>query len=141
MRGALRSPSDGSTAAKAAFDKVFRDDILNLLSMEDMWRSRPKPTPLDFDSIRDGSFKLEKKSIINGHVNGNGVAPEAPVAGPSGSAAVEKLLDGSSGSTTPSTPNGLKDQRTLTLQESLELFVSRYAKSVFAALPGDLTLS
>lgn len=125
VRTALRSPSDDSTAAKAAFDKVFHTDVLNLLSMEDMWRSRPKPTPLDFDAIRAGVFKLEKNGI-NGHVNGNGTAPETPVAGPSGSAAVEKLLDGPSGSATSTAKNGLKDQRALTLQDNLEMFVSRY---------------
>jgi ubiquitin-like 1-activating enzyme E1 B len=30
------------------FDKVYKDDILRLQSMEDMWKSRRKPTPLAY---------------------------------------------------------------------------------------------
>ncbi|KAJ3559542.1 hypothetical protein NM688_g281 [Phlebia brevispora] len=123
VRTALRSPSDGDSAAKAAFDKVFRADILNLLSMADMWRSRAKPTPLDFEGIRAGTFKMEKKVNGNGLSNGNGIAtPAALEAGPSGSAATESLLNGSG--STSSTSSGLKDQKSLSLQDNLELFVS-----------------
>lgn len=30
------------------FEKVFKDDVERLLSMEDMWKARTKPTPLEF---------------------------------------------------------------------------------------------
>lgn len=98
-----------------AWNKVFNADIKNLLSMADMWRSREKPTPLDFDAIVDGNFvvkgptknassSLNSKGQLNGHANGDAV----------------KLASSSKNS-------GLKDQRALTLQDNLALFVSRYA--------------
>lgn len=95
--------------------KVFNADIKNLLSMADMWRSRERPTPLDFDAIVDGSFVVKEstksvasssnsKGQINGHANGGAIR-----------------------STSSSNGNGgLKDQRALTLQDNLALFVSRY---------------
>jgi ubiquitin-like 1-activating enzyme E1 B len=33
------------------FDKVYKDDITRLQSMEDMWKSRRKPEPLDYSMI------------------------------------------------------------------------------------------
>ncbi|KAI9774285.1 MAG: E1 ubiquitin-activating protein uba2 [Geoglossum simile] len=33
------------------FEKIFDEDILRLRSMEDMWKSRRAPEPLDFDEI------------------------------------------------------------------------------------------
>ena len=49
--------------------------------MRDMWRSRDKPTPLDFDAIVEGSFVVKEptkhaasssntKGQVNGHANG-----------------------------------------------------------------------
>ncbi|KAI0685827.1 repeat in ubiquitin-activating protein-domain-containing protein [Cytidiella melzeri] len=66
--------------------------------MEDMWRSRAKPTPLEFDGILDGTFTLSQA-----FQQPNGASPHAPVNGNvasssasgSGSAATEKLLNGS----------------------------------------------
>lgn len=100
--------------------KVFNADIKNLLSMADMWRSREKPTPLDFDAIVDGSFVVKEptkniasssnsKGQVNGHVNGD----------------VTKSASSSKGN------GGLKDQRALTLQDNLALFVSRYTRISF----------
>lgn len=96
--------------------KVFNADIENLLSMADMWRSREKPTPLDFNAIVDGSFVVKEptknaassstsKSQLNGHANGEPA----------------KSASSSNGN------GGLKDQRTLTLHDNLALFVSRYS--------------
>ena len=79
--------------------------------MADMWRSRDKPTPLDFDAIVEGSFVVKEptknaasssntKGQVNGHANG---------------------ASSSNGN------GGLKDQRALTLQDNLALFVSRYS--------------
>ncbi|KAF7792682.1 hypothetical protein EIP86_003780 [Pleurotus ostreatoroseus] len=124
VRAALRSPSDDDNAAKIAFDKVFRADILNLLSMADMWRTRAKPTPLDFEGIRDGTFKIEKQTddtAMNGQASSNGNHVKiTPKAESSGSAATEKLLNGQASTSSA----GLKDQRALSLQDNLELFVS-----------------
>ncbi|KAH8103415.1 hypothetical protein BXZ70DRAFT_1055295 [Cristinia sonorae] len=123
VRAALRAPAEmtSSDAAKIVFAKVFRSDIENLLSMADMWRSREPPTPLDFDAIRNGTFVAKKSHQPNGNgtaVNGaNGAAPKAP-----GSAATEQLLNGASSRTTSAA--SLKDQRTLSLVDNLELFVA-----------------
>lgn len=93
--------------------------------MADMWKSRAPPTPLEFDAIRNGTFKLEKD---NAQTNGtsdtnrsatNGSSPSAP-----GSAATEKVLNGAQ--TASTAKSSLKDQRALTLQDSLELFMSRH---------------
>lgn len=103
-------------------DKVFNSDIKNLLSMTDMWRLREKPTPLDYDAIVDGNFVVKEpsrsaasssnaKGQVNGHVNGD--TRPAPAANGNG---------------------GLKDQRALTLQENLALFVSRYTFISFMSL-------
>jgi ubiquitin-like 1-activating enzyme E1 B len=32
------------------FDKVFKDDVVRLRSMEEMWKTRRPPEPLDFAS-------------------------------------------------------------------------------------------
>ncbi|PHH83841.1 hypothetical protein CDD82_32 [Ophiocordyceps australis] len=37
--------------AKMLFDKVFKKDIERLLSVQDMWKTRPSPKPLDFDML------------------------------------------------------------------------------------------
>ena len=37
--------------ARKVFEKVFKDDINRLRSMEDMWKSRKPPTALDFDEM------------------------------------------------------------------------------------------
>lgn len=34
---------------RKVFEKVFIDDINRLRSMEDMWKTRPRPIPLDFE--------------------------------------------------------------------------------------------
>ena len=42
--------------ARQVFDKVFKDDIERLRSMEDMWRTRKKPEALDFDKLTQDSL-------------------------------------------------------------------------------------
>ncbi|ORZ00085.1 hypothetical protein BCR42DRAFT_201743 [Absidia repens] len=39
---------------KQVFDKVFKSDIERLLSMEDMWTNRQKPSPLDYEQLAKG---------------------------------------------------------------------------------------
>ena len=86
-----------------------------------MWRSRSPPTPLDFDSIMNGSF----------HLNGVGFSTANTVASGSGSrytiSSSVKLPNGQvNGNGSIPLGEGLKDQRALTLKENLELFVSRW---------------
>ncbi|KAG6817377.1 hypothetical protein H0H87_009564 [Tephrocybe sp. NHM501043] len=99
VRSAIRStnPEINRDAAKLAFQKVFNGDIKNLLVMADMWKSREPPVPLDFDSILDGTFVLRGEAEISAPRNNS--------------------ID--------SAPNGtgLKDQRALSLKDSVELFV------------------
>lgn len=45
--------------------QVFTDDVHNLLSMTDMWRSRAPPEPLDFDTI--SSIPTSDQTLPNGH--------------------------------------------------------------------------
>lgn len=99
--------------------------------MEDMWRSREPPIPLSFDGIKDGSFDIIKHRSMNKSNEGstsenqpkvNGSTSNGSSAKPSGSAAIEALLNGSSSKQSSSS---LKDQRELSLQDNLELFVSR----------------
>ncbi|KAI1279634.1 hypothetical protein F5Y07DRAFT_28986 [Xylaria sp. FL0933] len=48
------------------FDKVFNKDIARLRSMEDMWKSRSPPEPLQYDTVlsQTTSNETEKESII-----------------------------------------------------------------------------
>lgn len=52
----IRSTLTNPGAAKRVFDKVFKADTERLLGMEDMWKTRQRPTPLDHDAA-----KLEKE--------------------------------------------------------------------------------
>ncbi|KAF8590669.1 hypothetical protein K439DRAFT_1627653 [Ramaria rubella] len=98
VRTLLRSvgQSAEADAAQRVFNKVFTSDVHNLLSMEDMWRSRAPPVPLDYDTIfstpiSNSASELPTTSASNGHT---------------------------------SVANGLRDQKTLTLKETLDMFVS-----------------
>ena len=139
VRSLLRTP-EGSDAAKRAFEKVFHSDILNLLSMADMWKARAPPTPLEFDAIQAGTFKLKKDTNqSNGTSDQNGTAKNGSTPVASGSAATEKILNGSQAATT--SKSGLKDQRELSLQDSLELFVARYELHEISFALFELNLS
>ncbi|KAG8832312.1 E1 ubiquitin-activating protein uba2 [Serendipita sp. 399] len=99
MRTALRSPN--ASAGKTVFEKAFKKDTEKLLRMDDMWLNRQKPVPLEFDAVAKGAFVLRGvKQIL--HV------PDASTSSANGH----------------SSTSGLRDQRSLTLPESLDLFVS-----------------
>ncbi|KAH9838037.1 uncharacterized protein C8Q71DRAFT_574651 [Rhodofomes roseus] len=135
VRAALRTPDvgKGPSAAKMVFEKVFHSDILNLLSMADMWRSRAPPTPLDFEGIRSGAFVLNKKTYPE-----DGAAQRA--------LKDVKVDSGSSGMSNGSTPNGtsaagLKDQRALSLKDNVDLFVSSTERLAARLRSGEDTIS
>jgi ubiquitin-like 1-activating enzyme E1 B len=91
--------------------QVFNADIQNLLSMEDMWRSRAKPTPLDYDKVVEGLFNsLAKQGKRN------------PATAASLSGSLTSKLTLSNGSDSASSAK-LKDQRILDVSETLALFV------------------
>jgi ubiquitin-like 1-activating enzyme E1 B len=79
--------------------------------MADMWKSRAPPVPLLFEDIKNGTFIIRGKPA--NATTSNGTA--APVNNQNGH-----------GVSTSTTGAGLKDLKTLTLQDNLELFISRY---------------
>ncbi|KAH0579238.1 hypothetical protein H2248_003389 [Termitomyces sp. 'cryptogamus'] len=115
VRAALRSTSPDicQHAAKHAFQKVFNDDINNLLVMADMWKSRAPPVPLDFDTILDGTFILRDEGTSK---NRGGATDKADQ-----SATSIASVNGNVGMT--SNGAGLKDQKALSLKDNVELFV------------------
>lgn len=44
---------------RKVFEKVFKADIDRLRGMEDMWKSRKPPEPLDFDKLEEESSSIE----------------------------------------------------------------------------------
>ncbi|SAL97716.1 hypothetical protein [Absidia glauca] len=50
----IKSTMGTSEYSKQVFDKVFKSDIERLLSMEDMWKTRQKPRPLDYEQLAKG---------------------------------------------------------------------------------------
>ncbi|KAF7377833.1 Uba2 [Mycena sanguinolenta] len=139
VRDALRS-STSSDAVKLVFQKVFNADIRNLLIMSDMWRARAPPVPLDFDAILDGSFVLrpEEPTVAPSNGKTNGVSRQAnAVASGSGS----KAANGDAGTSAPAAGSGLKDQKQLSLRDSLLLFVSSTERLAARLQSGEQTIS
>ncbi|KAK3683427.1 hypothetical protein B0T22DRAFT_385519 [Podospora appendiculata] len=52
--------------AQMLFDKVFNTDIVRLRSMEDMWKSRKPPEPLDYRALMENSSEAidAKESVL-----------------------------------------------------------------------------
>ena len=48
-----------SDFARKVFDKVFKEDIERLRSMEDMWKTRKPPEALDFDKLLQDASSLD----------------------------------------------------------------------------------
>ncbi|KAH9923897.1 uncharacterized protein B0H18DRAFT_451862 [Fomitopsis serialis] len=138
VRTALRMPEvegQGPSAAKMAFEKVFHSDILNLLSMADMWRSRAPPTPLDFEGIRNGTFALNKKAYVE---DTTAQRSSKAVTMDNGSTSVP---NGSSSNGNGASTAGLKDQRALSLKDNLDLFVSSAERLAARLRSGEDTIS
>ncbi|KAL9610110.1 MAG: hypothetical protein Q9167_005156 [Letrouitia subvulpina] len=47
----IRQSIESNDFPKQVFEKVFKDDIDRLLSMEDMWKTRKPPNALDFEAL------------------------------------------------------------------------------------------
>ncbi|KAI8816015.1 uncharacterized protein EV422DRAFT_551792 [Fimicolochytrium jonesii] len=47
----LRESAGTAEYGKIVFQKVFTDDVKGLLVMEDLWKSRKPPTPLEYDQV------------------------------------------------------------------------------------------
>jgi ubiquitin-like 1-activating enzyme E1 B len=48
------------------FDKVFNTDIARLCSMEEMWKSRRKPEPLDYQTLKSKVPAVDEAFLENG---------------------------------------------------------------------------
>jgi len=44
---------------KLLFDKVYKDDVIRLRSMEGMWKTRRPPEPLDYERIVKDAIEAE----------------------------------------------------------------------------------
>ena len=55
----IRQSMGSDDFSRRVFDKVFKDDINRLRSMEDMWKTRKQPNALDFDEILKWADKIE----------------------------------------------------------------------------------
>ncbi|OAV86367.1 hypothetical protein PTTG_03042 [Puccinia triticina 1-1 BBBD Race 1] len=86
----IRAQLDSPEMSKIVFDKLFEEDIKRLLMMDDMWKQRKAPKPLNYDEL-----KSQKTHTENGQQD-----QHAPSTG------------------------GLKDQQTLSLKDSFDLFCS-----------------
>ncbi|RJE23987.1 Ubiquitin-activating enzyme [Aspergillus sclerotialis] len=51
--------------ARKVFEKVFKEDIERLRGMEDMWRTRKPPEPLDFDKLQEKASSIEAMVSCN----------------------------------------------------------------------------
>jgi ubiquitin-like 1-activating enzyme E1 B len=45
--------------AQKVFGKVFKEDIDRLRGMEDMWKTRKAPEPLNFEKLQEESSSIE----------------------------------------------------------------------------------
>ena len=55
----IRQSMTSSEFPRKVFEKVFRSDIDRLRGMEDMWKTRKPPEPLDFDKLEEESLSAE----------------------------------------------------------------------------------
>ncbi|KAH8816258.1 hypothetical protein F5884DRAFT_818356 [Xylogone sp. PMI_703] len=62
----IRESMGTESFAQLLFDKVYKDDIVRLRSMEDMWKTRRPPEPLDYASLIKEAAEAEasKASIL-----------------------------------------------------------------------------
>jgi ubiquitin-like 1-activating enzyme E1 B len=103
--------------------QVYNRDIRNLLSMEDMWRFRDQPVPLDYEAIREDRFELCGQRASKAAIAAKATPANGDEA--NGSVAKGNSVNGAAES------SKLRDQCALSLRDSWEMFVSRYAQSLF----------
>ncbi|EJT99645.1 hypothetical protein DACRYDRAFT_117842 [Dacryopinax primogenitus] len=118
---AIRSSLSSPNAPSLVFDKIYNADINRLLGMEDMWKSRTPPVPLDYTAIRARSFVLPERKKPGTVKTTN--------ASTNSKALVNKTVNGlkngkreANGS--PDSASGLKDRKELSLEDNVELFAS-----------------
>ncbi|QRW07441.1 ubiquitin-conjugating enzyme E1 [Ceratobasidium sp. AG-Ba] len=92
-------------AASTVFSKVYDQDIRRLLSMSDMWAHRTPPVPLDRTAILKDEFVDPRKEGKDGST----VKDRAPTANPDQNSNGQRA------------GSGLKDQKSLSLKDNVEL--------------------
>ncbi|CAE6479274.1 unnamed protein product [Rhizoctonia solani] len=109
VRALLRTPTTDTAdqAASAVFAKIYDQDTKRLLAMSDMWKYRKQPLPLDRSAILDGSFADSRVDLGKDGANGEEATDEK---------------NNPLSSTEKSAGAGLKDQKALSLKETVELF-------------------
>ncbi|KAG2142954.1 hypothetical protein DEU56DRAFT_979414 [Suillus clintonianus] len=137
VRSALRSAQTSEDVAQRVFKKVFHSDILNLLSMSDMWRARAAPTPLDFSAIQEGRFFIQRPSSSSTTTGSAQIIHFQPANGHSNG----KTPSASSSSSSLNGVSGLRDQRALSLHDTLELFISSTNRLAERLRKGEDTIS
>jgi ubiquitin-like 1-activating enzyme E1 B len=55
----IRESMGSDSFAKEVFDKVFKEDIERLRSMEDMWKTRKPPQSLDYDTLQQEATTVD----------------------------------------------------------------------------------
>ena len=55
----IRESMGSHSFAKEVFDKVFKEDIERLRGMEDMWKMRKAPQPLEYDILWQGATTID----------------------------------------------------------------------------------
>lgn len=63
----IRKSMGSNDFSRQVFDKVFKEDINRLRSMEDMWKTRTPPEALDFDKISKDAEKLDASLYRRDH--------------------------------------------------------------------------
>lgn len=62
---AIRESMGSNDFSLSVFNKVFKEDIDRLKSMEDMWKSRKPPLPLDYDTVQAEASAVESAILFN----------------------------------------------------------------------------
>jgi ubiquitin-like 1-activating enzyme E1 B len=58
----IRESMGSENFPQLLFDKVYKDDIIRLRSMDEMWKTRRRPEPLDYATI---IAKLEASNVAS----------------------------------------------------------------------------
>jgi ubiquitin-like 1-activating enzyme E1 B len=55
----IRASMGSDDFPQKVFNKVFQDDIERLRGMEDMWKTRKPPEPLDYNALQEKATGIE----------------------------------------------------------------------------------
>jgi len=62
---AIRESMGSPDFAKKVFDKVFKEDIERLRGMEDMWKTRRPPEPLNYETLEEQAASVDTTISCN----------------------------------------------------------------------------